>query len=43
LAIWWLDYVMYVFWACVFGAVAAVLVKVYAPYAAGSGIAGEWN
>lgn len=32
---------MYVVSACLFAFVAAVLVKVYAPYAAGSGIAGE--
>ncbi|KAI9019798.1 chloride channel [Hyaloraphidium curvatum] len=38
-AVWWADYFMYVLFACLFAVVAALLVKVYAPYAAGSGIA----
>lgn len=35
---WWIQYVMYTLFAIVFAAASAVLVKVYAPYAAGSGI-----
>jgi chloride channel 3/4/5 len=35
---WWIDYAFFIFWATLFGIVSGLLVKNYAPYAAGSGI-----
>jgi len=33
-----LSYIMYIFWSTVFATFAVLLVKVFAPYASGSGI-----
>lgn len=35
---WGIDYVFFIFWATLFGILSGLLVKNYAPYAAGSGI-----
>lgn len=33
-----LSYIMYIFWSTIFATFAVLLVKVFAPYACGSGI-----